>query len=413
MQNAVENFRGIYELSITGAEPEKFINLCAVRGVCLSKCKSVNMAEFNCIMPRRYLNIARKCAAESSCEIKILAQRGASFRASKLKKRHVLINGILMCTLLLTISNLYIWDVDIVGNDNVESSEILNVLEENGVYIGANWVGFSSDQIRSEVLADIPELSYLTVNVSGSRATVIVRERIETLDPSYDVLPCDVVSKKSGVVTELNAFRGTPLVGVGSPIMEGDVLISGVVSGYGEEAVPNFVSAYGEVKAKVEYEFLATESLVGEEKVYSGRENKKFAINFGENRLNLYLNTGIYLSTCDTIYKEHRLEFSDLFTLPISLSTETRRHYEVQEFTKDEGEVILRLEEILIERLKSEMHIDGEIISTEFETIVENDNVYVTLKAVCEEEIGEKTYQNFSIQSGEEISIDAGKNNDG
>ncbi len=413
MQNTVENFRGVYFINVSGAKPEKFINLCTFRGISLHKCHSVSMVEFTCILPRRYLKSALAIAEESDCEIKILRQKGASFTFSKLKKRYALIIGILLSITLMVASNFYVWDIDVVGNDNIKDSEILNALQDSGVHIGANWVGFQADLIRSEMLSKIPELSFLTVNINGSRATVVVRERVEKPVSEYDSSPCDIISTKSGVVTEVNAFRGNPLVGIGSPVMEGDVLISGVMSGYGEEAIPNFVSAYGEIKARVNYSFTVSESLTGYKMEYTGKENTKYAINFGENRLNLYLSTGIYLPNCDTIYKEHWVSNSEMFTLPIYLSSETRKEYKMLEFEKNENEIISNLKNILLEKLQTEMHENGEIISTEFETYVEKGNVHVTLKAVSVEEIGEKSYQNYSSQSREEISIDAGKNNDG
>ena len=100
--------------------------------------------------------------------------------------------------ILLGASGLYIWDIDIVGNETVSDSEILDALSECGVYIGANWTGFNSDMIRSRALELMPQLSFITVNVHGSRATVIVRERIEPPALESGTGTRDMVARRSG-----------------------------------------------------------------------------------------------------------------------------------------------------------------------------------------------------------------------
>ena len=57
--------------------------------------------------------------------------------------------------------------------------EILRALEQNGVGIGTFSFSLDPEGLRNRVLLEIPELSWLTVNVSGCRATVQVRERVK------------------------------------------------------------------------------------------------------------------------------------------------------------------------------------------------------------------------------------------
>ena len=163
----------------------------------------------------------------------------------------------------------------------MSDSEILDALSECGVYIGANWTGFNSDMIRSRALELMPQLSFITVNVHGSRATVIVRERIEPPALESGTGTRDMVARRSGVVEYVNAFRGFALVSAVSPVLVGDTVISGTVPGveiWGKPTEYSQVNAPGEVWARTFYEFTAMSPLVRYKKDFTGREATNYSL---------------------------------------------------------------------------------------------------------------------------------------
>ncbi|MGE4354239.1 MAG: sporulation protein YqfD [Oscillospiraceae bacterium] len=399
MEKAVERLRGYVEVSVSGGNPEKFLNLSTRRGILLTDCRSLSEVELRCIIPRRYIRAAEDCANKTQCELKVLRRRGASFTIGKVRRRYFLLAGLFTVLLLLGVSSLHIWDIEVVGNETVSKAEILNVLEDCGVYIGANWTEFRSDLIRSEALERLQNLSFLTVNVKGSRATVIVRERIPVPEMDYDREPCDIVAEKNGVIDTIHVFRGKAAVSRGSAVLKGDVLISGAVPGISET---NQVSAFGEIKAQTYYTFSASESLEMQKKVPTGREARNYAIIFGGNRLNFYRNTGIFRDDCDTIYNEWKLEVKGLFTLPITVVRETRAQYELTPASKDPAEVETRLKNLLAARLKREVGETAEIETYDFAVREDGDALTVTLRATCLEAIGVKQPTDDLLQPREE-----------
>lgn len=406
MEKTVERLRGWAQASVVGNNPERFLNLCADRGIKLTNCRAISEVEIQCIIPRRYIAAAEKCAERAQCELKMLSYRGASYTVGKVKRRYILLSGLFIMLLLLGTSSLHVWDIDIVGNENISSSEILGVLNECGVHIGANWTEFNADMIRSEALSRIPELSFLTVNVHGSRATVIVRERIPVPDLAYNTEPCSIAAAKSGVVSSMNVFRGSPLVAVGNAVLAGDELISSNVPGveiWGEVTKYNSVSAYGEVWANTFYEFTATESLEKQKKEPTGRRAQNYALVFGENRVNFYRNTGIYRDECDTIYDMWELKVDGLFTLPLSVVRETRAQYELQSIFLSPEMIESDLKTQLTQRLKREIGESGQLLSADF-IIRQNDGeLIVTLRASCLENIARIVHADDLIQPREEV----------
>ena len=405
MERTVEKLRGWAQVSVCGAEPALFLNCCASRGVMLMACRAVSPTELGCIVPRRCLKAARDCAAQSQCTLTVLARRGGSYTLSRVRRRYALLAGLLAVLLLLGASSLRIWDIDVRGNEQISRSEILGALESCGVFIGADWTGFSADRIRSQALQLLPELSFLTVNVHGSRATVIVRERIPVPEMDNARVPESIIAAKCGVIESINVFRGAAAVAPGSAVLPGDVLISGTVPGielWDKPARYSFVSALGEVWARTTYEFTAAAPLQVEEREETGRTARNFALVFGKKRLNFYKNTGIYRTSCDTIYNILNLEAKDLFTLPFSLVQEVRKQYVSHSETQLPEEVYPTLQNELAARLKREIGPDGQILSQQLSVREENGWVYMTLRAVCRENIAVR--QTAEIPSGEEES---------
>ncbi len=77
----------------------------------------------------------------------------------------------------MLIGSFFVWDIQIAGNETVPREVILRSLEKNGVHRGCFGFALNGEDIRNHVLLEIPELSWVAVNVSGCRANVEVRER--------------------------------------------------------------------------------------------------------------------------------------------------------------------------------------------------------------------------------------------
>ena len=393
MEKILERLRGTARVTISGAEPRRFLNICAERGVVLRDCSCINSTLICCTVSRRSFAAAEKCAEAAGCSMCVEVQKGGGYLLKNLNRRYVLMLGALFVMLLLGFSGLFVWDIDVEGNVTVPTHEILAALDECGVKIGSNWTAFNGDMISSGVLYRIPALSYISVTVSGSRAKVQVRERVQVPDMDYDTRFSNIAAAKNAVIKEIRPFRGHPLAAAGDTVAQGQVLVSGKVPGIELWEKPveyRYVSALAEVVGETEYEFTAFLPLAVNEKQYTGREAKNFALIIGEKRLNFYKNTGIYRSSCDTIYYVWKFEVPGLFSLPLSVVCESRMQYELSTMELNIEEREDELKDELLYRLHQELSDEGELISAEFAVREADDGVYVTLKARCLENIAQK-----------------------
>lgn len=373
---------GRLRAEVFGACPEAVINRCASAGIELGRTEYAGPCTLIINISQLDRGALEDICCSCGCEMKILSIFGGSRMKEKLLKRlPFLISAILIC-LCLVLSSLFVWDIDIVSDGECNEERILNVLSKNGLDIGSYWPGISPDMLRSELLTELPELSWMTVNVSGSRAMVLVKMREEVPEIFEEKKSADIVSSRSGRIVDMQVFNGNPLVRAGDEVSEGQTLIGGFAESLSNP--PRYLRAKGSVIAETRREMTAVAPEKAERRGELKRRRLRYAVKFGKKRFNLYFNSRKSIDGCVKIIKEYNLGIEGLFALPLSIVRE-----ELLSFEKTEG--ICMTEDKLEENLLSYAMRDteGELLSAEYSQDISDGLVKVSLRAVCLEEIGE------------------------
>lgn len=372
-------------VTVSGAMPEALLNACAAAGVEIISAEPVDEVTITLTVPHRRIKQVRALARRCMCTVSEPAVAGASRLGRKLTGRIVaLVLGVCVLAVLF-LSRAYIWEIEVTGNESVSTGAILDALEQCGVGIGSFWPDFTSDSIRSRVLSLLPELSWLTVNVHGSRAEVIVRERIKKPEMIDNDEPFDIIAKKEGFITEVRALAGKALVSRGQAVSRGQTLVSGVMEDI--TGGTRTVHSYGEVTARTYYEMNAVCPAAQEKKSYTGEKKTRWALIVGDRRINFYGNSSIYEADCDKIYSEYKMKIEGLFCLPVALAREESIFYERESVEADAYRMSALLEQELHDRLLEET-AGGKIIYESFSRSRSGDIISVCLRAECEENIG-------------------------
>lgn len=383
MQKAANVLRGSVCIEIEGKYPERFVNMCAVKNISFWDLQHVSDTVYHaCVSINGYIKI-RPLAEPALCTVRCIGRRGLPFFIWKVRKRYILLAGLLLVWAALWLSSLFIWDFEVSGNKEVSSEKILAALEEAGVKIGSFGPKINQEDIRSKVLLQLHGLSWITVNVSGSKAEVIVRERVEKPEMIDESMPSDVVAVKSGIITKINVYRGSTQLKSGDTVMEGDILVNGII----ENASSNVrnVHAMADVYARTWYELSAQIPVQYGEKCYTGEEHSCRALIFFGNRMNLYFSSGISYTNCDKITVKENASLPGGVLKFLGTVTETYKEYDIvmRNLSIEDAENLLSPR--LYDRLLKQ--IDGEIVSGRIESNEENGIITVTLFAECEEQI--------------------------
>lgn len=382
MEKLYELLRGTARLEIVGAEPEKLLTACALRGIEFWNCDPGEGCTIRMTVYAGDYPAAEKLARRCMCEVRTVQKKGGEKLLRMVRRRKLLAALLAFFAVLIAWSSLYIWDMDVEGNETVSDGVILRALEENGVGIGTYWPGISNDMLRAEVLPELRELSWFSVNVKSSHAVVKVRERIEKPELSGENTPANVVAAKTGMITEMSVLQGKPVVESGSAVLEGETIVSGAMDSL--ESGTRKVRALADIEAHTLYELTAVCPDTAAQKTEKGGGRSRYALIIGKNRINFYRGSRKIPTDCDKISKTIPFSVKGVFTLPVALVKETFVKYRTDNAAVTPEQ---RLKTDLMADLKNRVSSEGEILSSSYAVSRSGGLVTVTLRAECLENI--------------------------
>lgn len=382
-------FRGGVRAEVSGASPAELLNALSERGIGFSAAEPLDGCTLRLTIAASDWAAAERLAARCQCELRVIRRTGAPVFKRRVRRRAALAAGLALCFSLLGASSLFVWEIDVEGNERVSTGEILRALADSGVSYGSFWPGWQADKIKNEVILALPELSWVGVSVEGSRALVSVRERVERPELVDNDEPYSVTASATGIITRVDVYMGTPLVSAGDAVLEGEELVSSLMSTPGGEA--RQVHAQADVTARTWYELTAAAPLIRTERGAETSSHSRWALVIGKTRLNFYGDSGKMDIGCDKIISEYPLALEGVFTLPVKLIRERYVEYEIVEREADRAELEERLKAALLAELESRLDGRGEALSATFSAAESGGLLTVTLRAECEQNIAVET----------------------
>ena len=385
LQRIVNLLKGEVTCRVESGFPERVLNLSAEYGVAFWDLTWESPVAFTFTTTRRDWKRLRRLTKNIDCEMSAVSWRGTPFFLGRIRYRVGLWATLLVCTAALFFGSFFIWDFEIEGNVTVSQQEILRALEKHGVGFGTFGFSVNSSELRNFVLLDIPELSYIAVNVNGCRAYVQVRERVPAPVIEDKKQIGNTVAAKDALVTDVQPWDGEKQVLPGTMVKAGQLLISGVVEDAWAGA--RYLRGMGKVYGRTWYELKCRVSLTAEEKVYTGEKKVRRSLLIGKKRINLYIGSSILGDTCDKIIDWNKWELPGGVALPVTMVTETMQPYELTQRQRSEAEALALAVVVLDARLSGYLD-EGEILSREVTSQAADGYLTVTLSVECHEQIG-------------------------
>ena len=340
------SLRGYVTIKAKGFSAERFMNMAAFRGVYLwdvtQDGASMTMKAAGGSLP-----ILEACAEKTGCAIEILGWGGLPVFFRRFRGRQVWTAGLLLFAAGLYLLSSFVWVVEVEGNERLTTEEILSACEEMGLRPGAWKRSVDTEAVTNGLLEGFSDISWVSVGIEGTDATVKLAETIEKAEIVDRETPCDIVASADGVIVQITAERGTPMVQAGDVVKKGDVLISSelLIGLEGEEQHTEYTAAEGAVTARIWQRLTEETPLQYEETVYSGVEKENHSILFSEKQLDIIRPDGDGQWE-RTVLEETPLALGD-FRSPLSLRKEIWKEYEIVEKTRTLEEAKSLLEENL------------------------------------------------------------------
>ena len=387
MYRKVLNYlRGQVTVEVESAAPERVLNLCAAHGIPFWGLTWLSELRLRAAIDRAELPRLREVLTRTDAVLTVVRTEGAPEVWRQYRRRYVLLAAAAVLAAVLALGSTHIWAFQVTGNDTVPTETILRTLEKYGVALGAR-SRIDQEALRNQVLLELPDVVWLTVNMRGCTAHVQVVERQRPPHLYADGEIANVVAARDGLVTSVQALDGEAQVMAGSTVTAGQVLISGVVDS--DQRGYRLLHGMGQVWARTWYELSVSVPLTVQEKGQETGAVTRMAVDIGRNRIKIYGKGSMTDPDCDkiTVYRTARLPFG--LTLPVTLVTERTVRHAVNETERPVAAACAEGEAQLMTQLQAALEqTGGQLLHHRFDAVRQGTRLVVTLHAECEEQIG-------------------------
>lgn len=383
--NWIEFARGTVRIAILGAYPQSGLNRLAAQQIPFWDIVRVDPFRLELTIYSAHLRRSTQLVERSMCELKLLDHQGFAAKFRGLRRRPVLLAGLLLGLALVFWSQQYLWTIEVQGNDTVPAVEILRTLAELGVHAGTPLDRIDPQRLENRMLDRMPALSWFTINANSARATVLVKERIPKPELVETREPTNVIASQAGLIETMEVYDGEPQVEPGQMVIKGQLLVSGLTTPWRTTVLHH---AMAEVYARTwrTAEIICSRTMQQKQKTEPAGSSWRLII--GNKLMKICGDSGISTAGCDKMITTYPLMLPGGITLPIALERTDCRRVMTEETARDAAALQERLMSDYALRIRGEM-IAGQIHSAD--GTLSEQAAYWHLWAVCEctEQIGE------------------------
>ena len=391
---------GYARFSVSEAQAARFIEACATFGI---SCRSEGFratadgserAFFICpsYMLGRVIRVAKQC----SIELGDLERHGFPylFASHFLRARRIgLTLGLICACITVFLSGRVLWDIRVVGNQRLDTKEIIELLEKNGICIGTPKKSISTSAIENRVLIESDDIAWISINIRGTVATVEIKEALPS-PPKSNFTASNLVSNANGIIERFEDVKGNLTVKLGDAVSQGQLLVGGVYDSTAFGGV-RYTRARGKIFARCEKDFHIEIPLVYTKKVYKGNKKTQKSLIFFKKEVNFFTNSRNSYTSCDKIITEDHFEPFGLPGLPFGIRTVTYLEYESKESKMDIGLALEKaLHELSVQLIESSP--EYELLRKQISTEITDTALILDAHVVCT--------QNVAVEK--EIQID-------
>lgn len=380
--------QGHLRLRVTAPFPQRLLNLCAHRGLLFWGLSWEDSQEITLSVPAPALEEIQALAQQINAQIQVENRQGLPQFLGRFRHRLAFVLGFALSITTVCLLSNFILVIQVSGNETIQTAQIRNQLERAGLTLGSYGPGLDLSALAQESLLYLEGVSWISINLSGTRALVQIKEATPPPEIQDRSGLYDVVAQAGGIIEEIQAHQGQKLVEVGDTVAQGQVLIRGAVELpppiYSQEPSQWLqVHSSGQIIARTWRTLTAVTPLEVAVKIPEEKEGQGLEFWAFGGRLTLW--------ESDQLQEPGRSKVRETYApqdLPLGLT-----HIRQIAYTKTQQELDLpacqaMLEEALLTQLHQEIGPEGQVLATDYTARVAEGLLYVTLIGECREEIG-------------------------
>lgn len=378
---------GYVNIIVEGFFTERFINICMSKNIFLFNIKRDKSSIIYANVGIHDFKDVIQIAKQTKCKVKIKKKSGLPFIFNRYRKRKIFVGALAIIICVVIYLSNFIWNIEIEGIDEINSNELMQTINNEGLTIGKLKSKVDLKNIINKIRLDRQDIAWIGIDLKGTNAIV----KVVPADSKPEIIKedeyCNIISDKDACIIKVNAQNGTPQVKEGDIVKSGTPLIAGWMEG--KYTGTRYVHAEGTVQAKVWYTHKTRVLFNQTEKTKTGNEEKKYTININNFEINLYKKLSNF-ENYDTIREQKKLKlFSNLY-LPVGLTISNNYEVVNNDITYNQDEA----KEIGINKSKEELDKNLQdkenLLNTYINTYQNNEYVDVEVIYEVKETIGTK-----------------------
>lgn len=377
--------RGYVVIRIEGLTLEKFINYAIARGIYLWDIVRIDYTTLEAKVGLSGYKELRHIVKRAGCKVKINMKIGYPFFMHKIRTRKMLMFGFMIAISLVILTTCFIWDVEVIGTENIPKEKIVKTLHELGLSPGIFKYKLDLTSIENQIMIEMEELAWIGIEIRGTKAIVEIVEKVHPPEKIPMEIPCDIIASKNGVIEKVIAKNGDTMVQKGDIVKAGQILISGTVIREGTD--PRYVHALGEVFAKTYYEKNDEMSIIKINKIKTGNRFIKRTIKIGSTQLMLSFGEIPFSNYIVESRKKSHFQWRNI-QIPVEIIID-EYHEVIDQREKIDPETVKKaLMEKLTVELAKQMPEDITILNQDIKYQEENNIIRAKLTIEALEQIG-------------------------
>lgn len=284
--------RGYVRFVIIGDKIENFFNDISRSRIRLWNTAKIQNEFLSFTTVKNYKKL-RPFAKKAGIKLRIKKKRGFPFITHKYRKRFGIIVGITISGLFLLIMSQFLWSIEVHGNGRINPTDLIKFMSEMKIKPGVSRRDIDVKDIERAALLKFSDISWISINICGSRANIEIKERIIPPQQIDEKEPCNIIAGKSGWIKYIEVYDGQKIIGVDNFVYKGQLIVSGII----EDGHLNNTLKHSRAKIIAEVEEILTveQPLTKEINIYKDKNKVKHNVSLEILGLNIPLslrNTG-------------------------------------------------------------------------------------------------------------------------
>ena len=385
LNETVKKIKGYVCIRVEGYFVERFINLMMNSCIDIWDIRQENVGVITAKIYAREFSKIKSIARKSKCKVKIENKNGVPFVLNKYRHRKIFAALIAIVSTVITVLNLFVWEVDVVGDFTIPIEEIRADLENENIKVGVLKKNINAEIAKINMCLKRNDIAWIGIAIKGNKAIVEIIEKGKEENDYVNIHPGNIISDKEGVVDKIYVAQGTALVSKGDVIEKGQILISGEMKS--EFSETRLVAADGEVTLKTWY----TEKykVPYEKEIISktGNVDRDIILNIFNCKINL-LNNGKNFEKYYTIISCNKFSIFGKIDFPIEVITRQYDEISIEKLTYTKVQAKQMAIELAKESAMKKIPKDAKIVDEKVNLIENKDGIEAEILIQCEEKTG-------------------------